>query len=120
MANQGTYYYNIALAYEIPYNVLDSEVPGVVEARNRLYETLSGGIPGRYEKFSMKLVLHQLQDSLNYIVSYTCFFRIPSGGLPMEEWLEAEALKKSAQSEIEAFFDSVDVEYRKVNIKNIS
>lgn len=116
---KSSYYYNISVAYEIPYNILDSEVPEVVEARTKLYDTLSGGLPEKYEKFSVKLVLYQLQDSFNYIVSYTSFFRSTTG-LPMEEWVEADQIRAAACSEIEAFFDSVDCEYRRINIKTLS
>ena len=64
-----TYYYSISVSYEIPYNILDSEVPEVVQAREELYDTLSSGIPEKYEKFSVKLILYQLQDTFNYIVA---------------------------------------------------
>lgn len=109
------YYYNICVSYEIPYNILDSEVPEIIKAREALYDSLSSGIPEKYEKFSVKLVLYQLKDTFNYIVTYTGFFRSKEG-LPMEEYVEAEKIKNKAQAEIEQFFDSVDCEYRKINI----
>jgi len=114
-----TYYYNISVSYEIPYNILDSEVPEVVQAREELYDTLSSGIPEKYEKFSVKLILYQLQDTFNYIVAYTSFFR-SHGGLPMEEYVEAEKIKEKAQTDLEDFFEAVDCEYRRINIKTLN
>lgn len=114
-----TYYYQVCVSYEIPYNILDSDVPDIVQAREALYETLSGSIPEKYEKFSVKLVLYQLKDTFNYIVSYSSFFRV-QGGLPMEEFVEAEKIKKAAELEMEEFFDAVDCEYRKINIKTFN
>lgn len=114
-----TYYYQVCVSYEIPYNILDSEVPEIIQAREALYATLSGGIPEKYEKFSVKLVLYQLKDTFNYIVSYSSFFRT-QGGLPMEEFVEAEKIKSAAEAEMEEFFESVDCEYRKINIKTFN
>jgi len=114
-----TYYYNICVSYEIPYNILDSDIPEVIQAREALYETLSSGIPEKYEKFSVKLVLYQLKDTFNYVVAYTSFFRSQSG-LPMEEYVEATKIKEKAQEELEDFFESVDCEYRRINIKTLN
>ncbi len=114
-----TYYYSICVSYEIPYNILDSTVPEIAQARAELFDSLSSGIPEKYEKFSVKLVLYQLQDTFNYIVSYTSFFRSQSG-LPMEEYVEATKIKEHAQSELEDFFEAVDCEYRRVNIKTLN
>ena len=33
-------YYKITLSYEIPYNVLDSQDPSVIQARDNLYQRL--------------------------------------------------------------------------------
>lgn len=111
-------YFKITLSYEIPYNVLDSQDPDVISARNTLYESLSKCIPERYDKFFVKLVLHQVKDTYNYLVTYDAFFR-STGDLPMEEYVEARDLKDSIKKEIEEFFSSVDCDYRQINIKTL-
>ena len=109
-------YYQIHISYEIPYNILDDTNPSVVKAREILYERLKTNIPEKYARVSVKLVLHQLKDTLNYLVTYSSFFRSPDG-LPMEEYVNARQIKENVQKEIEDFFDSVDCEYRQVNLK---
>lgn len=109
-------YYKITLSYEIPYNVLDSEDPSVRQAKDILYEKLKSGIPEKYERFSVKLVLYQLQDTYNYLVTYSSFFR-SLDGLPMEEYVSAREIRDEVQKELENFFESVDCEYKQVNIK---
>ena len=49
-------YYSIYLTYEIPYNVLDSQDPSVIQARDNLYDRLAEIFPDKYELFSVKLV----------------------------------------------------------------
>lgn len=110
-------YYHIMLVYEIPENVLDSEDPGTVQARNILYEKLNV-IPDRYERFNLKLNLHQLKDTMNYLVVYSAFFR-STEGLPMSEYVNARELKDNIKKELEDFFDSVDCEYKQLNIKTL-
>ena len=109
-------YYNIILTYEIPYNVLDSQDPGVIQARDNLYERLANIIPSKYELFSVKLVLYQLKDTYNFLVTYNAFFR-STDGLPMSEYVDARDLKNLIGCEIEEFFNSVDCEYKQLNIK---
>jgi len=88
------YYYKIVLSYEIPINILDSQDQDKVQAREILYETLKNLVPeDKYEKFSVKLVLHQLKDTFNYLVTYEAFFRSTSG-LPMQEYVGAEEIKE--------------------------
>ena len=111
-------YYKIILSYEIPYNVLDSTDPDIVRARDILYESLKDNLPEKYERFSVKLVLFQLKDTLNYLVTYEAFFRSTTG-LPMEEYVGARDLKESINKEFEEFFCSVDCEYRQLNIKTL-
>lgn len=111
-------YYKISLSYEIPYNVLDSEDEDVIRARDILYETLKHSISEKYEKFWVKLVIHELRDTLNFIVTYDAFFK-SSKGLPMQEYVEARDLKDSVKKELEEFFDSVDCDYRQLNIKTL-
>lgn len=111
-------YYNIILTYEIPYNVLDSQDPSIIQARDNLYERLANIIPPKYELFSVKLVLYQLKDTYNFLVTYNAFFRSTSG-LPMSEYVEARDLKDLINSELEEFFNSVDCEYKQLNIKSL-
>ena len=88
------YYYKIVLSYEIPINILDSQDQDKVQAREILYETLKNLVPeDKYEKFSVKLVLHQLKDTFNYLVTYEAFFRSTSG-LPMQEYVGAKRKSK--------------------------
>ncbi len=111
-------YYKITLSYEIPYNVIDSQDPNVIQARNILYEKLKDSIYPKYEKFSVKLVLYQLKDTFNYLVTYEAFFR-SLDGKPMEEYVEARDLKDSIKKELEDFFNSVDCDYKQLNIKTL-
>ena len=114
------YYYKILLAYEVPFNVLDAG--GKLEkmqVRYNLYENLGNLIPeDKYERYSVKLVLYQLRDTYNYIVSYEAFFRVTEG-LPMEEYVSAQELKDKASKELEEFFVSQDCEYKKISIKTL-
>lgn len=112
-------YFKIVLSYEIPYNVLDSDEPSIQGARDIFYEKLKESIPeDRYEKFSLKLSLFQLKDKCNYLVTYEAFFRA-TGGLPMEEYVEARDLKECIQKEFEDFFASIDCDYKQLNIKTL-
>lgn len=117
--NSGSYYYNINISYEIPYNVLDSEEPDIVQARDILYSRLKTIVPDEYEKFNVKLVLYQLKDNYNYLVTYTSFFRSQEG-YPMEAYVSAREVKEQIESEIEEFFKTVDCEYRKLTIKTFN
>ena len=65
------------------------------------------------------MVLSQLKDSLNYIVTYTSFFKCPEG-LPMEEYIEAREIKKNVEKELEEFFESIDCDYQQLNIKSFN
>ena len=111
-------YFKITLSYEIPYNILDSQDPSVMKARDILYENLKENIPEKYERFSIKLVLYQLKDTYNFLVTYDAFFR-SKGNLPMEEYVEARDLKNNIKEELEEFFNSVDCEYKQLNIKTL-
>jgi hypothetical protein len=115
---QGDNYYKITLSYEIPYNVLDSQDPDIIQMRDNLYSRLSDIIPPKYERFSVKLVLYQLKDTFNFLVTYDAFFR-STEGLPMEEYVEARDLKELIKNELEEFFNSVDCEYKQLNIKTL-
>lgn len=115
--NENDYYYEIILAYEIPYNVIDSTDPNIIQARENLYANLSGMVPEtRYDKFSVKLSMYQRKDTFNYIVKYSAFF-MSTVGLPMEEYVEAEKLKEKAKEELEMFFGSLDCEYKQLTLK---
>ena len=109
-------YYNILISYEIPYNVLDSQDQNIVEARRELFAKLKDIIPDKYEKYFIKLTLNQQKDTLNYLITYSAFFRSLEG-LPMEEYVEAKSIKSAISRELEAFFDSVDCDYKQLNIK---
>lgn len=111
-------YYKITLTYEIPYNIIDSDDPNIVQLRNNLYERLNNLIPEKYERYSIKLVLYQLKDNYNYLVTYDAFFRSIEG-LPMEEYVGARDIKERIKEEIEEFFNSVDCEYKQLNIKTL-
>ena len=111
-------YYNIKISYEIPYNVLDSQDPDIIRAKYILYENLKNSIPEKYERFSVKLVLYQLKDTFNFLVTYDAFFRSVEG-LPMEEYVSARELKDRIKKELEEFFNSIDCEYKQLNIKTL-
>ena len=117
--NTDNYYYEIILSYEIPYNVLDSQDPDRVKARENFYDSIKDIIPkDRYEKFSARLVIHQLKDTFNYLVTYEAFFR-STIGKPMEDYVEATKLKETIKTEFEVFFSSLDCDYKQLNIKTL-
>lgn len=109
------YYYRINSTYELYYNPLDSDDPDIIKAREVLYDRLGGLIPDKYEKFSTSLSMTQLKDSFNFLLTYGAFFRSLEG-LPMQEYVEAEEIKKKAEKEIEEFLDSIGCEFKKINI----
>ena len=111
-------YFKITLSYEIPFNVLDSQDPDIKKARDILYDSLKNNIPEKYEKFFVRLVLHQLKDTYNYLVTYDAFFRC-KGEKIMGEYVEAKEFKEKIRQEIEEFFNSVDCEYQQLNIKTL-
>ena len=128
ISSKDNYYYKIVLSYETPINVLDDQDPNKVQAREVLYENLRDLVPDddKYEKFSVKLllpknpviILHQIRlrkDTMNYVMTYEVFFR--SSGLPMREYVNAESFKERAKKEIENFLDSIDCEYKQLNIQ---
>lgn len=115
MEDQSLYYYKINVSYEIPYNVFDTTDQDIIKARDEIYDKLTKIIPSKYEKFSVKLTLHQLKDNYNYLFCYNAFFRSIQG-LPMEEYVNARDLKEDIEKELEDFFKAVDCEYRKINI----
>jgi hypothetical protein len=117
--NDNSNYYRIVLSYEIPINVVDSQDLKIVEARNLLFDNLKNIFPERYERFSVKLTLYQLEDSMNFALTYESFFR-SIGGLPMEEWTEASFYKNKIKTELEEFFNSIDCDYRQLSIKVLS
>lgn len=117
--NENDYYYKIVLAYEVPFNVLDGNDLNKVQARENLYQTITELIPeSRYEKFSIKLMLYQLKDTFNYVVMFEAFFR-STVGLPMEEYMEANNIKQAAKRELESYFNSLDCDYKQLNIKTL-
>ena len=89
-----------------------------MKARENLFERIKNFLPEKYEKFSVKLMLQQLKDTLNYVVTYETFFRSTSG-LPMSEYVEAREFKEKLNKEFEEFFNSVDCEYKQLNIKTL-
>ena len=115
MSNNNNYY-RIVLSYEIPYNILDSNDPDILKAKENLFGKIESIIPERYEKFYIKLLLHQLKDTMNYILTYEAFFR-STDGMPMEEYTGARDLKDEINREFQEFFESVDCEYKQLNIK---
>lgn len=62
--------------------------------------------------------MYQLEDTYNFLVTYDAFFRSNSG-LPMEEYVDARSVKDEIRKEIESFFDTVDCEYKQLNIKSL-
>jgi len=111
-------YYKIVVSYEITSNVLESQDEEVKNLRDILYKNIRESIPERYEIFSIKLTIHELMDTHNYIITYDAFFR-SLDGLPMEEYVAARDIKDKIKSELEQFFDSTDCDYRFINIKTL-
>lgn len=111
------YHYRIILTYELPYNIFESTDPDRLCARENLYERLANLVPEeRYDKFFVKLSMYQRKDSFNYLVTYEAYF-MSTVGLPMEEWVEADEIRKIAKKELEEYFNSLDCDFKQVNIK---
>ena len=112
-------HYRPLLTYEVPYNVLESNDPNKLGARENLYERLTEMIPStRYDKFFVKLSMYQRKDSFNYLVTYEAYF-MTTVGLPMEEWVEADEIKEKAKKELEDYFNSMDCDFKQLNIQTL-
>ena len=118
IGSKDNYYYKIVLSYETPINVLDDQDPNKVQAREVLYENLRDIVPDddKYEKFSVKLLLHQLKDTMNYVMTYEVFFR--SSGLPMREYVNAESFKEKARKEINEEMASVGLNLSEIKVQD--
>jgi hypothetical protein len=111
-------YYKIVVSYELTSNILDDQSEDIRNLREILYKNIKESIPSRYEIFSVKLTIHELMDTNNYVITYDAFFR-SLDGLPMEEYVAARDIKDKIKSELEQFFDSADCDYRFINIKTL-
>ena len=40
-------------------------------------------------------------------------------GLPMEEWVEADEIKEKAKKELEDYFNSMDCDFKQLNIQTL-
>ena len=117
--NNSTNYYKVIVSYEIPYNILDSQEPSIIQGREILYDSLKNIMTEeKYEKFSINLTMYQLRDTQNYLVTFEAFFRSTSG-LPIEEFVGARDIKDKVRKELESFFNSVDCEYKQLSIKTL-
>lgn len=110
-----TFYYKIALSYEVQTNIIDSEEPNIVKAKEMLYENIKNSMPDKYDKFYMRLTTYQMRDSLNYVIHLDSFFS-STGSLPMTEYVDARDIKDEIKQEMEEFFSSIDCEYKQLNI----
>lgn len=119
MEEQNTYYYRIDVSYELPYNVFETTDPDIIKARDEIYDKLLNSLPSKYEKFSVKLTLHMLQDNFNYLACFSALFRT-CDGLPMEEYVNARDIKLNIEKDLEEFFKAVDCDFRKINIKTFA
>jgi hypothetical protein len=115
--NESDYHYRIILTYEVPYNVLESTEPDKLSARETLYERLSSLVSeDRYDKFFVKLSMYQRKDSFNYLITFEAYF-LSTVGLPMEEYVEASKIKEAAKKELEEYFNSMDCDFKQINLK---
>ena len=73
---------------------------------------------GLFAVLFLGLLIYQLKDTYNYLVSYSAFIRC-SGELPMSEYVAARDIKDKIKNELEEFFNSVDCEYKQINIKSL-
>lgn len=110
-------YYEIALAYELSVNVLEKISDERREMQVQLMNKIRDAFPKEgYNIFNTKFTMYQLPDSLNYIISFSAFFR-SQGNLPMEDYVNARDVKDNIKSEIEDYFISVDCDFKQLNIK---
>lgn len=109
------YYFKIAVAYEVQQNILESTEPSIEKARDILYKNLKSLITDKYEKFYIKLSTFQQKNSLDYIIELSCFFTTESQ-LPMTEYSEAKEITDNMKQEMGEFFNSIDCEYKQINI----
>jgi hypothetical protein len=117
MDNSNDTYYIIYLSYEIFSDVLNCPDEDISNARNILYDRLSTSIPrDKYDIFNSSIVTYQLPDNYNYLVTYSSYIRSVEG-LPMEEYVAARDIRDTVKRELEDFFESINCEYKSLNIK---
>ncbi len=112
------FYFKIAIAYEVQQDILDSEEPSIVKAKEILYKNLKELITEKYDKFYIKLSTFQQKNSLNYIIELDSFFTTEST-LPMSEYSEAKDISDNMKQEMNEFFNSIDCDYKQINILKI-
>lgn len=112
-------YYSIFLAFEVSKDVLNDTDIDVVTSRNLLYSKLNELIPSsEYETFSSSVVVYQIEDSYNYLITYSSFIR-SNNRLPMDGYINTRSIKDEIKNEFIEFFNSINLEYKLVNIKSL-
>ena len=111
-------YYNIFLVFKVSKDVLNEmEDENIVTARNILYDRLNSFISEQeYDVFSSNVVIYQLEDEYNYLITYNSFIR-NLDKLPMDGYVAVRDIKDSIKDEFIKFFDSISLEYKLLNIK---
>lgn len=112
-------YYSIFLAFEVSKDVLNDTDIDVVTSRNLLYSKINELIPSsEYETFSSSVVVYQIEDSYNYLITYSSFIR-SNNRLPMDGYINTRSIKDEIKNEFIEFFNSINLEYKLVNIKSL-
>lgn len=116
MDNTRDTFYQIRLAYEVPYDILNDEKEEVVNAREILYERLNSRMSNSLVIFNSSLVMHRLSDTYNYVLTYDSFF-LDSINLPMSSYVEAKDLCEGLKEEFTNFFEALGIKYKILNVK---
>lgn len=109
-------FYQLRLAYEVPYDILSDNKEDVVKAREILYERLNSKMKNSLVIFNSSLVMHRLADTYNYVLTYDSFF-LDNINLPMASYVQAKELCEELKEEFTNFFDALGIKYKILNVK---
>lgn len=109
-------FYQIRLAYEVPYDILNDDKEEVVKAREILYDRLNSRMSSDIIIFNSSVVMQRLSDTYNYILTYDSFF-LDSTNLPMNSYVEAKKLCEGIKEEFEDFLNALGIKYKVLNVK---
>lgn len=116
MDNTRDTFYQLRLAYEVPYDILNDEKEEVANARRILYERINSRMGNSLVVFNSSLVMHRLSDTYNYILTYDSLF-LDSVNLPMSSYVEAKELCEGLKEEFTEFFEALGIKYKILNVK---
>lgn len=111
-------YYTIFLTFKVTRDVLNEvEDDNIIEARNILYKKLNSLVPEQeYDVYSSTVMAYPTDDDYNYLIIYSSFIK-GDDKLPFDGYVSTKEVVESIKNEFMAFFDSISLDYKLVNIK---